>query len=474
MKLGLYTLLLITIPLGNIFAGADTTYYLIIGKKKCPLILHEKLDSTNVTVKSITNPTTELFSILKTKPWGSHVFAPGILDTIPNINPITLEDEILVVKDTIKQVRYLKEKAASKQTQVFVRKTLRVDTVMDIDPLTLVEQQVVIPYHKFEVKNDLGNVDFNLFKEQIKTGLIIESKSQTLHVSEMSFYYETQADCGWLTLQYPNPDTLLLKKLNTLSSGGFIYVWDVMVRERFITEPVYLNTYFSINNALARPEATKDLSVIKRLPFPTFQTFQDSVAPLRYAASIGRLYVGIENQLIFSFPGIAPDNVHAIAEGNISVSQNIKDLHIFTVTAKYSTSPAVIHFMKVVNGDSTEICTDTFLIMRLPDPNLMLNGKLMGGKVSKESLKAMSGIVAIPSDHTVPARFTVKEIFMDYSNKGKISTAIATGPLFNAQMMQWINQSQIGDIFIIGTEKLEGPDGMPFRVAPMCFVIAWE
>jgi hypothetical protein len=127
--------------------------------------------------------------------------------------------------------------------------------------------------------------------------------------------------------------------------------------------------------------------------------------------------------------------------------------------------------MQIINGDSVIIRTDSFRIKRLPNPRLTLNGKLGGGGVDKTSLQAMSGIVPLLLDYTIPARFKVEEMYMIYSSKGKVSTTYCSGPLFDTQMLQWINQSQKDDIFIIGVTKLVGPDGMPFYSSPAMYYI---
>lgn len=234
-------------------ATCDTVFHLTIGNSECPLTFHERLDSTVVAAGKLIHTDEATIERIREKNW-KHTFVPGTIDTACEFDPKTMQNCIRVVKDTILRKRSLEGKKWNEITEyVSTRKPLRIDTIMQINPMTQGEEQVIIPFYNMDVAQDMGDINFDAFLNQIKSGFSIQNSKQTFRISMMELFYQSNDTSGFLALKYPNPESSMIEKLFSLCNGGFVVVLAIITGGDAITETIVPYCYISINSPSARP-----------------------------------------------------------------------------------------------------------------------------------------------------------------------------------------------------------------------------
>ncbi|MBL0309042.1 MAG: gliding motility protein GldM [Bacteroidetes bacterium] len=205
----------------------------------------------------------------------------------------------------------------------------------------------------------------------------------------------------------------------------------------------------------------------------TFYPFENSyqVAPRAVVVSptkMNVLYIGVENPMKISVPGVGQADVSASLQGAGSLSKNSDGTYTASVTAIGKCQIAV---SAKIEGKVQAMGSEEFRIKRIPNPIPATSGGLTGGNVPPGTMRSQSGIIAQLKDFDFDARFAVQSFQMVYSSKGEIFKADAAGPLFNQQMKSFLERVKPKDIVFIDEIKVVGPDKQPRKLGQIAFTI---
>lgn len=182
------------------------------------------------------------------------------------------------------------------------------------------------------------------------------------------------------------------------------------------------------------------------------------------------LYIGVDNPMEISVPGVGQGDVAAAMEGAGTLSKDPANpaQYIAKVTAVGKCKIAV---SAKIDGKMTPMDAKEFRIKRIPDPVPTLGGKLRGGNTQPGAIKSQSGVVPLLENFDFEARFNVQSFQMVFSSKGEILKEEVTGPLFNAKMKAFLDRAKPKDIIFIDEIKVVGPDNQPRKLGQIAFTI---
>jgi len=180
------------------------------------------------------------------------------------------------------------------------------------------------------------------------------------------------------------------------------------------------------------------------------------------------LYIGVDNPMKISVPGVGQGDVSASLAGAGTLSKNSDGTYTANVTG---VGKCQINVSAKIDGKVQSMGSEEFRIKRIPDPVPMTSGKLRGGNVQSGTMKAQSGILALLENFDFDARFNVVSFQMVFSSKGEIFKAESPGPGFTAQMKGFIDRAKPKDIIFIDEIKVVGPDKQPRKLGQIAFTI---
>ncbi len=180
------------------------------------------------------------------------------------------------------------------------------------------------------------------------------------------------------------------------------------------------------------------------------------------------LYIGVENPMEVSVPGVGQGDVSASLDGAGTLSKNSDGTYTAKVTA---IGKCHVNVNAKIEGKVQSMGNKEFRIKRIPDPVPTLGGKLKGGNTQPGAIKAQSGVVPLLENFDFEARFNVQSFEMVFSSKGEIFKETATGPLFNQKMKSLLDRAKPKDIIFIDEIKVVGPDNTPRKLGQIAFTI---
>ena len=173
------------------------------------------------------------------------------------------------------------------------------------------------------------------------------------------------------------------------------------------------------------------------------------------------LYAGYDNPMSVSVPGIPSSRLRvSMTGGNFTQKGD----------GKYIARPtnvggeAVITVAAETEGRVQEMGKFTFRVRKLPDPTAYIpvgDGHVMGGKISKQNLMAMTNLGAAIDDGLLNIAFQVHGFEMvSYDNLGTAVPEISQGSEFTLRQKNMIRQLNRGKRFYITKIRAAGPDGI--------------
>lgn len=173
------------------------------------------------------------------------------------------------------------------------------------------------------------------------------------------------------------------------------------------------------------------------------------------------LYAGYDNPMSVSVPGIPSSRLRvSMTGGNFTQKGD----------GKYIARPtnvggeAVITVAAETEGRVQEMGKFTFRVRKLPDPTAYIpvgDDHVMGGKISKQNLMAMTNLGAAIDDGLLNIAFQVHGFEMVfYDNMGNAVPEISQGSEFTLRQKNMIRQLNRGKRFYITKIRAAGPDGI--------------
>jgi len=175
------------------------------------------------------------------------------------------------------------------------------------------------------------------------------------------------------------------------------------------------------------------------------------------------LYIGVQNPLAVSAPGIPAENLHvSISSGSLSGSKGTYEAKVSTIGDAKVTISA-----DDGKGKTQVLGTQTFRIKRIPDPTPQFAGRT-SGTTSAVNLRAQSTVFAHLDNFEFEAKFTVTR-FTLYIQKPRQDAIIkkGTGADLNAEMKAQMAGIGPGTRVIFDDINAVGPDGSTRVLAPI-------
>lgn len=184
------------------------------------------------------------------------------------------------------------------------------------------------------------------------------------------------------------------------------------------------------------------------------------------------LYIGVDNPMSISVPGVPMENVtHSVTGGGVLLKPDPKlGKGKFIATAK-SQGEAKIRVSAKFDGGTRQMGEFNFRVKRIPDPVAMVANK-KEGSVNKNELAAQSAIIPVLENFDFEAYYTVTGFTLARFGKGRDPIyQRSDNNRITPEMVNVINQCRTGDKVYFENIKARGPDGTTRSLSSVNFTI---
>jgi gliding motility-associated protein GldM len=183
------------------------------------------------------------------------------------------------------------------------------------------------------------------------------------------------------------------------------------------------------------------------------------------------LYIGVDNPMSISVPGVAHTAVKASASNGVSLKPDGK-LGAGHYIATASTQGETIFTVTADFGGKNQVMgTPHYRVKRLPSPIAMIAGS-KGGSISKATLAAQSAIIPVMENFDFELFPKITGFRMSMYPKGKDPVELdATDNRLTSKMQDAIRSGKVGDKVYFEYIKGNMPDGSKPSLSPIGFVL---
>jgi gliding motility-associated protein GldM len=187
------------------------------------------------------------------------------------------------------------------------------------------------------------------------------------------------------------------------------------------------------------------------------------------------IYIGVDNPMSISVPGVADANVLVSTPGNmggLKIKKNPKaGGGKYIATARAQSVKAKISVSAKLGEKNVPMGSFEFRIKRVPDPVAMIGGK-KGGSINKSVLAAQSSVNSIMENFDFELYFKVKSFRMTLIRRGKDPVEMdAKSSRITADMKRAIRKAGPGSKVYFEYIKASGPDGTTRKLSSVNFVL---
>lgn len=184
------------------------------------------------------------------------------------------------------------------------------------------------------------------------------------------------------------------------------------------------------------------------------------------------LYMGIDNPLSISVPGVAAEKVKASFSNGLALSRDPASKGSGDFLVKPSTPGEVVLTVNAeFDGKMKKMGEQKFRIKNIPTPIAMIaNSK--GGNVGKGTLAAQAAVFAILEDFPFDLKYSVTKFSMYMARKGKDPITLEGGSaLISGDMKSAIQSAGAGTKVVFENIKAIGPDGKTKSLSAVSFTL---
>jgi gliding motility-associated protein GldM len=184
------------------------------------------------------------------------------------------------------------------------------------------------------------------------------------------------------------------------------------------------------------------------------------------------LYIGVENPMSISVPGVADANVTpSISGGGATLVRDSKAGSSKYIAKATTQGDATISVTAKLEGKGVPMGTFKYRVKRVPDPVAMVNGK-KGGPINKAELAAATSVNSIMENFDFELYFKVTKFRMTLIKKGRDPVEMdAPSNLITPGMKAAISGSGPGAKVYFEYIKASGPDGTTRSLGSCNFVL---
>lgn len=179
------------------------------------------------------------------------------------------------------------------------------------------------------------------------------------------------------------------------------------------------------------------------------------------------LYIGVDNPISVSAPGIARENLIVSGSGvSISGSGGKYNARVS------STGEATVNVSAKIGDKTQQLSSTKFRVKRIPKPTARVAGKT-GGRISAAQLRGQNVVAASLDNFEFDAKFRISKFNM-YIAKPRVDPIgpyTTSGSNFSGQMKSGLSGVTSGSVVMIYDIVGVGPDGVAQNLDPITFQV---
>ena len=179
-------------------------------------------------------------------------------------------------------------------------------------------------------------------------------------------------------------------------------------------------------------------------------------------------YIGVDNPVSISVPGIADANLKpSISTGTLTRDPEGKD---WIVKVPQGQPKAIISVEALYQGETVPMGSKEFRVRRVPDPRAEIAGQVEG-PIDKNTLLAAGAIIPVMKDFEFDLYFEVKSFRLTTIIGGDGISKRANNNRLSDEMISMIRSARSGQKFFFENITAEGPDKTPRSLNPITLEI---
>jgi gliding motility-associated protein GldM len=227
------------------------------------------------------------------------------------------------------------------------------------------------------------------------------------------------------------------------------------------------------------------IEMMDRSGFPLKREFTQEYTVMEPTATVAPLlmdvlYAGIPNPISISAPGVATNDVLAVAVDGGTLTASGNGIWVANPAPAKIGSKFIIAVSARVNGATQTVARKEFRIRSLPPASVYIeykdaNGSLQRfkkGALSRAILLGTQGIKASIDDGILDIQYNVLSFrTYSYDAMGNTIPELSEGSNFSQRQIEQIRRMNRGTRLFIGDIKVKGPDGREQDTSPMQITI---
>jgi gliding motility-associated protein GldM len=208
--------------------------------------------------------------------------------------------------------------------------------------------------------------------------------------------------------------------------------------------------------------------------FPQEYPFEASFMVQRPSATVSAtrmnlFYVGLDNPVSISAPGIAAENLQPSISAGATLTRQSDGSYVVRVSP--GTQEVRITVKAMVDGTLRDITTSQFRVRNVPDPVAYIANR-REGRITREELRVAGAIIPRLENFEFDMNYEIASFTMVAPRAGDIIPIQSESNRFTEAMIQAINNAQSGQRIIFENITTKpGPDGRVRTLSPISFTI---
>jgi len=183
------------------------------------------------------------------------------------------------------------------------------------------------------------------------------------------------------------------------------------------------------------------------------------------AEKMNVFYIGVDNPVVVSVPGVADDLVHAsITNGTITKRSGRGK---YMVRVPNGSTLTHVKVSAKFDEESRTMGSAEFRVKRVPDPIATVAGKSKGGVLKAQVIAAGGIIPSMPPGFDFHLHFRIKSFVFSAMINGDFVEEACTGNQFNNKVKRYINMVRRGHKVYFENIIAKGPDGSNRKLNPV-------
>lgn len=185
------------------------------------------------------------------------------------------------------------------------------------------------------------------------------------------------------------------------------------------------------------------------------------VAPQVFLVKQNVLYIGVDNPVTISIPGVNPSNlIVSVSSGTVTESGR-PGYYIIRVTEGHKIF-LTVNYRKL--GSEVSAGTFEFRIKKIPDPVAYVNAIRHEGMMQKADLQTLTGVFTRMENFDFDYAFKPESFSMSVIENGVWKEYTAQGPAITQEMKTALNNAKPEEKIIFHSIMTKGPDSAVRKV----------